>query len=332
MYMQNSKSRLAVAVGISVWLFIGLGCDKAPTIDRVSITPSVTPGQKAERIEVTSTTSPTPLTPGQQAELSVDVSQQGSNLKVQWLAPPNKGYFTRPTDNLSTTFVAPNEPGLVEIACLVGSNGETQVVHLPVLVVGQATPSPTAPVSSPLPATAQNVAPYDVENGGFVPCGWMGDGEDGETYLRVQDSSDLTPSGAPSRKWSFRPGGKKGWLAVGWQFGDCNWGDAKGVDLKSRGFKRVTVWAKGVPDSEKRFPVIQFKAGGNADPQKKYKASFTVANEFITLTADWKPYYLDLQGEDLSSVISAFTFALRSKDHPKGATFYLGGINYNAGN
>ncbi len=332
MYTQNSKGRLAVAVVISVWLFAAPGCGKALTIDRVSITPFPPPGQQAQRIEVTPGTPPTSLTPDQQAELSVDVSQQGSSLRVQWLAPQNRGHFTRPTDNLSTTFVAPHEPGPVAIACQVESNGETKVVHLPILVVGQTTPLPTTPVSSTPPETPQNTAPYDVDRGSFVPCGWMGDGEEGKTYLRVEDTNDRTPSEASTSKWSFRPGGKKGWLAVGWQLGDCNWGDAKGADLRNRGFKRVTVWAKGVPDNENRLPVIQFKAGGNADPAKKYKASFNVASEFVTLTSDWQQYHLDLRDEDLSSVISAFTFVLRSKDNPKGATFYLGGINYNAGN
>jgi hypothetical protein len=332
MYKQNSKGHFAVSVVISIWLFAASGCNKAATIDRVSITPSVPPGQTANRIEVKSGTPPTQLTPGQQAELSADVSQQGSNLRVQWFAPQNKGQFTRPTDNLSTTFVAPNDPGPVEIAFQVASNGETKIVHVPIVVVSSATPVAPTPVSGATPGTEQ-AAPYDVDRGGFVPCGWMGDAEDGETYLRSQEISERTPFGTSVSKWSFRPGGKKGWLAVGWQFGDCNWGDAKGIDLRSRGlFKRVTVWAKGVPDSENKLPVIQFKAGGNADPTKRYKASFSTASEFLTLTSGWQQYHLDLQGEDLSSVISAFTIVLRSKDNPKGATFYLGGINYNAGN
>lgn len=329
MHRQESRSRVAAAVVLSIWVFVAAGCNKPLTIDRVSITPAAPPGQIARRIDLTPTTPPTPLMPGQQAELSVDVSQQGSNLKVQWIAPQDKGQFTRATDDLSTIFVAPNEPGPVEIACQLMSNGETKIVHLPIQVVGQS--PPPAPAYSPPPAAAQKSAAFDIESGGFVPCGWMGDGEEGDKYLRIEDGGGATPTGAASSKWSFRPGGKKQWLAVGWQFGDCNWGDSKGLDLSNRGFKRVTVWAKGVPDSENRFPVLQFKAGANTAPQKKYQASFSVAREPVTLTSDWQPYHLDIQGEDLSSVVSAFTVAIRSKDHPKGATFYLGGITYNAG-
>lgn len=337
MCRQNRRSRLASAAVTCLWLLAAQGCGsgKAATIERVSITPSVPAGQTAQRIDVTTTTPPTQLTPGQQAELSVDVSRAGPDLRVQWLAPQNNGHFTRPTDSLSTTFVAPNEPGPVELACQVTSNGETRVVHLPIMVVNRsASPAPVAPATpagSPSLQKAQNAGPFDIDRGGFVPCGWMGDAEEGETYLRVQDGSDHTPSGAAASRWSFRPGGKKGWLAVGWQLGDCNWGDDKGVDLRGRGLRRVTVWAKGVPDSENNLPVIQFKAGGNTDPQKKYKASFSVAGEFVTLEPNWQQYHLDLADEDLSSVVSAFTVVIRSRDNLKGATFYLGGINYNAG-
>ena len=113
------------------WLFVVSSCNEGgPRIDRVSVTPIVPSGQKAERIDVTTTSTPALLEPGQQAELAVDVTQKGSDLKVQWYAPANKGHFTRPTDSLTTTFVAPNEPGPVDVACQVAANGETKTIHL----------------------------------------------------------------------------------------------------------------------------------------------------------------------------------------------------------
>lgn len=330
MFTQNGTRYIATAFAMSIGIIVVLACSKGPRVDRVSIMPAVSPGQTAERIDVTSSTSPTQLSPGQQAELSVDLTQSGSGLRVQWRAPQNKGYFIRPTDSLSTVFVAPNEPGLVDIACNIESNGETRIVHVPINVLNQPS-APSTSVTNVTPSSSSQTGSMDIESATYVPCGWMGDGEEGERYLRVQNVNEKTQFGSSYSKWSFRPGGKKGWLAVGWQLGDCNWGDSKGLDLKARGFKRVSIWAKGLPDSENKLPVIQFKAGGNTAPTKKYQASFSVASEFLTLSPDWQQYHLDLQNEDLSSVISAFTFVLRTKDNPNGATFLVGSITYNNG-
>lgn len=336
MYLRNNENNFAVALLISIWLLGASSCNGGPKIDRVSITPFVSPGQKAARLDMTATTNPAPLAPGQQAELAVDVTQRGSDLRVQWFTPQNKGHFISATDGLTTTFVAPNEPGPFELACHVMLNGETKIVHLPIVVTTQSVATPAsespAPERASLPASPQNAGPFDIDLGGFIPCGWMGDAEEGEKYLQVQDVGDRTPSGQTVSKWSFRPGGKEKWLAVGWQFGKCNWGDQKGKDLSGKGYKRVSFWVKGVPDTEQKLPMIQFKAGGNADPTKRYKASFLVQSDIITITSQWQEYHLDIRNEDLSSVISAFTVVLRSKDNERGATFYLGGITYNASN
>lgn len=329
MFIQNGKRYIEIVLAITAAVMVVLACSKAPHIDRVSVMPSVGPGVTAQRIDITSNTSPVQLAPGQQAELSVDVSQSGSGLKVQWRAPQNKGHFTRPTDTLSTTFVAPTEPGQIDVACHIESNGETRVVHVPINVVDQPVPA-TNSIVTPINQSPQGA--MDIERASYVACGWMGDGEEGERYLRVQNIKEQTQFGSGYTKWSFRPGGKKGWLAVGWQLGDCNFGDSKGLDLKARGFKRVSIWAKGVPDTAtNNLPVIQFKAGGNTAPTKKFQASFSVASEFVTLSPDWQQYHLDVQKEDLSSVVSAFTFVLRSVDNPNGATFLLGNITYNDG-
>lgn len=338
MFLLHREGHFTVAILMSAWLFIVSSCNEPPRIDRVSITPIVPSGQRAERIDVTSTSTPALLQPGQQAELSVDVTHKGSDLKVQWYAPGNKGHFLRSTDSLTTSFVAPNEMGPVEVVCQISANGETRTINLPIVVADQpvsmasVTPVPANPSPEPSP---QNSGPFDIDKAGFIPCGWMGDGEGPEKYLQVEEVQDRTPTGTTATKWSFRPGGKNGWLAVGWQYTPekkCNWGDYKGVDLRGRGLRRVSVWVKGVPDSEQKLPVMQFKAGGNADPTKRYKASFSIAGEFITVSNQWQQYHLDIPpGEDLSSVISALTLVLRSRHNPNGATFYLGDITYDSG-
>ncbi len=77
-----------------------------------------------------------------------------------------------------------------------------------------------------------------------------------------------------------------------------------------------------------RFPVIQFKTGGNTDPSKRYQASYEAETDFITLTADWERHAIPIGGKDLTSVISAFTFVLRAEDNPNGAVFFLDDIEF----
>ena len=119
-----------------------------------------------------------------------------------------------------------------------------------------------------------------------------------------------------------------GWGGVAYQYPPGNWGDKEGRDLSGKGYQELSVWARGVPDKAGRYPVIQFPVGGVSDPSKKYQASFEKKGEFVTLTAEWKRYTISLAKENLSSVISAFTFVVRSEDNPNGATFFLSEIEY----
>jgi exo-beta-1,3-glucanase (GH17 family) len=178
-----------------------------------------------------------------------------------------------------------------------------------------------------------------VEDAGFVPSGWMGDGamkvdkpESG--VLQVNMLSTDNPHSPPySQQWTYRPRlGHMGWAAVAWQFPENNWGEKPGKDWSNRGFSRVTVWARGLKDSHGVFPKLQFKAGGNTNPDRKnypYRASFEVESDFVTLTDVWKQYSLDLKGKNLTQVISAFTVVVRAQDFPReGGTFFLDDIEY----
>jgi hypothetical protein len=178
------------------------------------------------------------------------------------------------------------------------------------------------------------IQPYDIGRGGFVPSGWMGDGEKRDGF-KVQMLCEEQPHSSPyCQRWEYHPiplsKGGYGWGAVAWQFPANNWGDKPGRDLSDRGFREVSVWARGVPDSESHFPVVQFKAGGNTDPSKAYQASFEVEGEFVTLKGEWVRYTIRLPdaAKRLKSVISAFAFVVRAEDHPNGATFFLDDIEY----
>jgi hypothetical protein len=147
--------------------------------------------------------------------------------------------------------------------------------------------------------------------------------------LTLEPASRERPHSGPScYKLVYRPAGKR-WAAVAWQFPENNWGDQKGKDLGGLGFTTLSVWGRGMPDREGRYPTIQFKAGDNTAPAKRYHASFAVEGEFMTLTGEWTEFTLDLRGRDLSNVVSAFTVVIRAQDHGQGgATFFLDTITY----
>ena len=187
-------------------------------------------------------------------------------------------------------------------------------------------------------AICQTTGPQSllIEDAGFVPSGWMGDGsmksdKPDKRPVQVNPVSTINPHTLPyCQQWSYRPRlGSMGWAAVAWQFPENNWGDKPGKDWSKRGFSKLTLWARGVKDRQGNLPKIQFKAGGGTDPSKKYQATFEVESDFVTLTEDWKQYSLDLHGQNLAQVISAFVLVMRAQDMgPEGATFYLDDILY----
>ena len=135
--------------------------------------------------------------------------------------------------------------------------------------------------------------PLDIESAGFIPSGWMGD----SSGLKVDPNSMDHPHTPPRcQKWSYlpSPGGGGGWAAIAWQYPENNWGDKPGRDWSGRGFRQVSVWARGVRDSSGVLPKLQFKAGGGTAPGKPNQASFEVQGDFVSLTEDWRQYTLDL--------------------------------------
>jgi hypothetical protein len=186
--------------------------------------------------------------------------------------------------------------------------------------VGAAQKRPAA--DQPVAATAHAIE--DV----FVPSGMMGDAERPGPLTLDAASRERPHSGPTCYKLVYRPAGK-GWAAVAWQYPENNWGDLQGKDLAGLGITALSLWARGVPDGEGRYPTVQFKAGGNTSSARRHKASFAVEGEFVTLTGEWTEFTLNLRGKDLSNILSAFTVVIRAQDHGAGgATFFLDAIAY----
>ena len=162
----------------------------------------------------------------------------------------------------------------------------------------------------------------DIENL-FTPSGWMGDGELGRKYIEFSAADPTAPHSSPTCiRVSYSPG-PNGWAGVYWQNLPDNWGDKPGTNYTGRGFSKVMFWAKGALGSE----VVEFKAGGIDNSNKKYRDSFAATTGRVTLAKEWRPYQIDLRGLNLTSVIGGFCWVV-SRDYNPGnrVTFYLDDI------
>jgi hypothetical protein len=129
----------------------------------------------------------------------------------------------------------------------------------------------------------------------------------------------------------YKPG-KVGWAAFAWQYvpaGSMNWGEFPGVDLSRGGYKSLRLWARGdLAVSSGTTPKVQFKSGGNVAPTFDRRASYTVAGPTVALASSWQELCLDLQGRDLSNVVSPFTVVITRASNPKNAAIVIDQVTF----
>lgn len=165
--------------------------------------------------------------------------------------------------------------------------------------------------------------PFDVL-AKFYPSGWMGDGEKETQYIQFFDGWKQDFYSAPvCVKVTYSPS-PKGWAGIYWQNKPDNWGDKPGKNFKKYGYSKITFRAKG----EKGGEIIEFKAGGIDAPGKKFKDSFEASIGRVNLEKEWKQYTIDLEDEDLSSVIGGFCWVASKSANPDGVTFYIDDVYY----
>ena len=154
---------------------------------------------------------------------------------------------------------------------------------------------------------------------GFAASGWMGDGEQGQKYVKLDEVCNENPHSAPTcQKWTYTKGGT-GWAAVAWQFPSSNWGDKPGKALASSGFTKLTFFVRGANGGEE----VEFFSGGNSAPQKAYQASYQKVSKTVTLTREWQEVSIPLAAKDMSSVISAFGWSAN-----QSVTFFVDDIRF----
>lgn len=162
-----------------------------------------------------------------------------------------------------------------------------------------------------------------------VPAGFMGDAipEFGKGAAQLRGGADC----------KFRDGGcylityemarrelPKGFTAYAWQVlpqgtdTGYNFGQSPGVDLSRMGYRSLRVSARVASDSMLRSPKVEFKSGGNIDPQfaSAHTHSYIVSTGPKTLSENWQEICLDLSRADLRDVVSPLTVVISSALNP----------------
>jgi hypothetical protein len=159
-------------------------------------------------------------------------------------------------------------------------------------------------------------------HGNYFPSGFMGDGEKGTKYVRVNEQWTSNCRTGPTCTQNTYLPGPKSWAGVYWQYPDGNWGDKPG--RKIIGAKKLVFFAHGQNGGE----LVDFKAGGINDAQKKYQDSFERVLPTVKLKTDWQLYEIDLSDANTSSVIGGFAWSASANGNPGGLTFYLEDVCY----
>jgi hypothetical protein len=106
---------------------------------------------------------------------------------------------------------------------------------------------------------------------------------------------------------------------VVWQNPANDWGDDDG-GLNLTGAKKLTFWARGESGGEK----VEFKFGVLDKTKKFFDTASGDMN--VVLTKNWTEYTIDLDGKDMSRIVTGFCWVLAGQAAP--VTFYLDDLQY----
>jgi hypothetical protein len=141
----------------------------------------------------------------------------------------------------------------------------------------------------------------------FYASGWLGDGATyGKKAIIFQDNCSNKPYSPPiCFKVVYIPQ-TVGWAGIYWQNRPNNFGKVAGENYSNKGYSKITFWARGETGTE----LIEFKSGGinsASNPNgNQYRDTYEVSTGKIVLGREWRKYTINLEGQNLSSVIGGF--------------------------
>jgi hypothetical protein len=189
--------------------------------------------------------------------------------------------------------------------------------------ISQGKPVPITAKKTDFPLVIYGEGPGKM--GTYVPSGYMGD----TAALKLLSANLSAPleggkEGKSALKISYTAKGPGGWAGVYWLSPANNWAKIKGAGYDLTGSPKLTFWARGERGGER---ISEIKIGGILGP---YPDTDSASVQGIKLTDEWKQYEVDLSGKDMRHIVGGFMFALRRPDSPRGATFYLDEIRFEA--
>ncbi len=164
-------------------------------------------------------------------------------------------------------------------------------------------------------------------------------GDDGVPPM-IENSTENPHSGITCIKASFKSKGAN-WGGWYWMNGTLrgselspspNWGDVPNAGMDLRGTTKLTFYARG-REGDERVEFFALGVGRNTEsgtptmphPDSSPKASLG----YITLTAEWRQYTIDLAGKDLSYVLGGFGWvSAADQNRYRDITFYLDDIQF----
>jgi len=212
-------------------------------------------------------------------------------------------------------FTAPDHGGVVSLVTVVAHNGQG-----------------ASPQSSITISTAASPAVRLDAIG--IPAGWMSGNQSQKPskVISLNMSKTAYHTGADCIQIGYKPGA--GWAGIVWWPKACGpsgtpdaWSRVKNcscsVDVLKAGNLRTvnkeSFWARG----EKGGEVVEFKVGDDTLCPLPGRSSGP-----LTLTADWKPYNIDLTDLDMKRAVDLFTWVADDLHNPQGATFYLDDVQF----
>lgn len=166
----------------------------------------------------------------------------------------------------------------------------------------------------------------------FPPNAWMGCAAVPGGPVRREVCRDGAYSAPSCEKWRYQPTNRRGevpWFSIAYTYPpdmNGNFGSRKGMDLRGRGFTRLTFMAKGARGGER----LIVRSGGGTSHNARFPASHDTTIGVITLEKRWRRYEIPLgRNVSLKNVVSVISFTgTRAMTPADGMTWYIDDIMF----
>ena len=287
------------------------------------------PANRCPTVRPIALSGPAQLSPGATLTARLDAADpDGDPIRVEWsllregaygaggdaeAAPePVPGAIAK-ADRTHAELRMPKDGGGYRLFATVrDDHGGAATANVPLFVEGPASTRVAGGKAAKLPLVIYDEAGAPET---FAPSGYMGSTK----AIKLDPASTSNPhAGKTCLRAEFTD--SQAWGGVVWQSPANDWGDRPGgFDLT--GARRLTFWARGAKGGE----AVSFEFG-LIKRDKKYSDTGKGSLGKVTLGPEWKPYSIDLAGQDLSRIKTGFAWVVAAEGKP--VAFYLDDIRF----